>query len=280
MRPRFSNKMLLSISWSWIGAEMADPRKTCVLIAYAPALVRGDRRTLAATHAMERAVPGLRLDRTISDDGTVLALPQRDAWLTDAAARMELPMLCNGDEDALVTFYGLDGSAGSSPGGLPVFEIHAEVPPAIATTSSLRDALVSVSEAADAFWARVLPEGLALIVARQFHHRGNEPHLPPRGLPSLKLPWELRSPDVPHYLGWLNYWSAATARLLGFPDATRDAELLTRSRRTASGGWLVQLTEAPLDLDDPAHLDALLRAYARFPEIGGRAPFAAGPVSR
>ena len=26
----------------------------------------------------------------------------------------------------------------------------------------------------------------------------------------------------------------------------------------------------PLDLDNPAHLDALLRAYERFPEIGGR----------
>nr|WP_071902520.1 DUF5953 family protein [Cystobacter ferrugineus] len=31
------------------------------------------------------------------------------------------------------------------------------------------------------------------------------------------------------------------------------------------------LTDAPLDLDNPAHLDALKRAYERFPEIGGRA---------
>jgi hypothetical protein len=30
------------------------------------------------------------------------------------------------------------------------------------------------------------------------------------------------------------------------------------------------LTDAPLDLDNPAHLDALKRAYERFPEIGGR----------
>ena len=32
----------------------------------------------------------------------------------------------------------------------------------------------------------------------------------------------------------------------------------------------MQLTDAPLDLDNPAHLDTLLRAYERFPEIGGR----------
>jgi hypothetical protein len=44
-----------------------------------------------------------------------------------------------------------------------------------------------------------------------------------------------------------------------------------RARRTATGGWVVQLTDAPLDLDNPAHLDALKRAYERFPEIGGRA---------
>ncbi|WP_075336038.1 DUF5953 family protein [Archangium gephyra] len=31
------------------------------------------------------------------------------------------------------------------------------------------------------------------------------------------------------------------------------------------------LTGTPLDQDNPAHLDALKRAYERFPEIGGRA---------
>ncbi|WP_095985008.1 DUF5953 family protein [Cystobacter fuscus] len=30
------------------------------------------------------------------------------------------------------------------------------------------------------------------------------------------------------------------------------------------------LTGAQLDLDDPSYLDALKRAYERFPEIGGR----------
>ncbi len=58
--------------------------------------------------------------------------------------------------------------------------------------------------------------------------------------------------------------------IAGFPDPARDAELLSRARRTATGGWVVQLTDAPLDLDNPAHLNALKRAYVRFPEIGGR----------
>nr|WP_095976989.1 DUF5953 family protein [Melittangium boletus] len=37
--------------------------------------------------------------------------------------------------------------------------------------------------------------------------------------------------------------------------------------------------DAPLDLDNPAHLDALKRAYERFPEIGGRSARALCPDS-
>ena len=86
----------------------------------------------------------------------------------------------------------------------------------------------------------------------------------------LNLPEKLRSPEIPHYLGWLNYWSAAAARTIGFPDPARDAELLSRALRTAMGGWVVRLMDTPLDFNNPAHLDALKRAYERFPEIGGR----------
>ncbi|AEI62836.1 hypothetical protein LILAB_04575 [Corallococcus macrosporus] len=32
----------------------------------------------------------------------------------------------------------------------------------------------------------------------------------------------------------------------------------------------MRLTDAPLDYDNPEHLDALKRAYERFPKIGGR----------
>ncbi|KFE66662.1 hypothetical protein DB31_8876 [Hyalangium minutum] len=87
----------------------------------------------------------------------------------------------------------------------------------------------------------------------------------------LSLSRHIHSPEIPHYLGWLNYWSAAAAKAIGFPDPAHDAELQTRARRTASGGWVVRLTDEPLDYDNPAHLDTLLRVYERFPEIGGRA---------
>ena len=109
-----------------------------------------------------------------------------------------------------------------------------------------------------------------LSFARQTMNWEADPEPPPRGLPALELSWKLPSPEIPHRLGWLNYWSAASARAIGFPDADRDADLLTRARRTEMGGWVVRLTDEPLNLDIPAHLDALLRAYERFPAIGGR----------
>jgi hypothetical protein len=250
---------------------MAATPSSLFLIIYAPTLVGGDRRPMDVVRAMERAFPGLRLEWTISDEGRLVPLPQRDAWV--AQGRPEgggFPLLCNGDADYRVTLSGWESPAGSSPGGQALLDIHAELPWNAAGLAAALDVLEEVAESARAFWGRVLPEGVAVRMAEQFRHPGDAPHVPPNGLPSLKLPWEFRSPEIPQSLGWLNYWSAAAARAIGFPNPARDADLLSRSRRTAAGGWVVPLTEAPLDLDNPAHLDVLLRAYDRFPEIGGR----------
>ncbi len=132
------------------------------------------------------------------------------------------------------------------------------------------DVLEAVGDGARAVWGKASPDGYGGIVAQQFRRQGDKPHVPPYGLPSLKRPRDNPEPEIPHYLGWLNYWSAAAAQAIGFPDPMRDADLLSRARRTPAGGWVVPLTEAPLDLDNPAHLDALKRAYERFPKIGGR----------
>ncbi|ADO75709.1 uncharacterized protein STAUR_7954 [Stigmatella aurantiaca DW4/3-1] len=44
------------------------------------------------------------------------------------------------------------------------------------------------------------------------------------------------------------------------------------SLRQSLVGWVVQLPEAPLDLDIPAHVEALRCACEHFPAIGGRIP--------
>jgi hypothetical protein len=145
------------------------------------------------------------------------------------------------------------------------------LPLTVGGIAAAADVLEAVAEGARAFWGHATPFNAGVDIARQTKNWAANPQPPPRGLPALKLPEKIRSPEIPHRLGWLNYWSEAAARAIGFPDPARDAELLSRSRCTATGGWVVRLTEAPLDLDNPAHLDALKRAYERFPEIGGRA---------
>jgi hypothetical protein len=157
-------------------------------------------------------------------------------------------------------------------GGQPQFEVHAKMPLDDAVIAAAAALLEAVAEGARAFWGRATPDVAAGDIAYQTAPTREGPPSPRRGLPALKLPQHSRLPEIPRHLGWLNYWSAASARVIGFPDPARDADLLTRARRTASGGWVVQLTDTPLDLDNPAHLDALKRAYERFPAIGGRVP--------
>jgi hypothetical protein len=245
-------------------------RRRLGIIVYAPALVDNDGRTLAVVHGMERSLPGLRLEWKVSEDGSPIALPQRDAWLVEGTKDGGFPLVCNGDESYPVTVYGLQTPGSQAPGGQPLLDVHAKLPLDEAMSAAAPGVLESVAEGARALWGHATPSKAAVEMAGQTIDPVHKPGVPPRGLPALKFPEKIRSPEIPHYLGWLNYWSAAAAQTIGFPDPARDAELLSRARRTATGGWVVRLTDAPLDLDNPAHLDALLRAYERFPEVGGR----------
>ncbi|MHA7630480.1 DUF5953 family protein [Corallococcus sp. M7] len=250
---------------------MTAAHRTLIVIAHAPALQDNDDRPTAVVHAMERALPGLRLGWTMSEKGDFVALPQRDEWVVANMKNGGFPFLCNDDDNQFVTVAGLENPNGLAAGGPSHFEIHADLPLDAVGIAAAVDVLAGVAEGARAVWGHATPSGYGGIVAQQFRHPGDELHIPPHGLPSLKLPWDRSTPEVPHFLGWLNYWSAAAARAIRFPDLARDASLLSRARRTATGGWVVQLTDAPLDLDNPAHLDTLKRTYERFPEIGGRA---------
>jgi hypothetical protein len=245
-------------------------RKRLILITHGPALVGNDGRALAVVQGMERAVPGLRLEWSVTEGRQLVVLPQRDEWLAEATKDGEFPLLCNGDGSYPVMISGLQKPASLSPGGRPLFEVHAKLPLDAAGLAAAADVLEAVAEGARAYWGHASPEGYGSEVSGQMRRSAHGPERSPRGLPMLNLSRHIHSPEIPHYLGWLNYWSAAAAQAIGFRDPARDAELLSRARRTESGGWIVQLTDAPLDYENPAHLDALKRAYERFPEIGGR----------
>lgn len=249
---------------------MTSSQNELGIIVYALPLVRDDARPLAIIHGMERALPGLRLEWTTSEKEDLIALPYRDDWVAAKRTGGTIPFLCNDDDNHLVTIAGWENPNGLAAGSPPHFEVHADLPLDAAGIAAAVDVLEAVAEGARAFWGHATPFDAGVEIAQQTSPTLQGHPRPPRGLPALNLPEKIRSPEIPHRLGWLNYWSAAAARAIGFPDPARDVDLLSLSRRTAMGGWVVQLTHEPLDLDNLAHLDALKRAYERFPEIGGR----------
>ena len=262
---------LKASSLSWNGVDMPATRENQIgMITYAPALAGDDGRTLAVVHGLERARPGLRIGMVISDEGQLLPLPDRDGFVARESSRGEMPLLRSTDDDFRVSVTGWGIPASLCPGGRAQFEFHVALPLSADGVAGAPALLEAVAEAGRAFWGHATPFNAGVDIARQTKNRPDDLEPPPRGLPVIKSPSAIRAPEIPHRLGWLNYWSAAAAHAIGFPDASRDAELLARARRTPSGGWVVQLTDAPLDLDHPDHLAALLRAYVRFPEIGGR----------
>lgn len=98
--------------------------------------------------------------------------------------------------------------------------------------------------------------------------------LPPpgHGIPDtyIREP-EIDDPRSPEFYEWLNYWSPATAAHLGFPDPARDGEWLSRAERLDNGGWILQLTPEPLDMENrPDHVATVRRFLERFPQVGFR----------
>jgi len=215
-------------------------------------------------------MPGLRLAWTITEEGELLPVPQDKVRGSERKADGRFLLLCNADLDHLVTLSRREVPGALCPGERPQFFVYADWPLDAPGLTAATDVLEGVAEAAGSYWAHVTPENVVVEIADQVIRTHPKPVTSPRGLPMLKPASDLHSVDVPRHLGWLNYWSAAAARAIGFPDPARDAELVSRSRRTELGGWIVRLTDAPLDLDNPAHLQTLLQAYERFPKIGGR----------
>ncbi|NTX67504.1 hypothetical protein HUA74_43335 [Myxococcus sp. CA051A] len=249
---------------------MASRQNDLALIVYAPSFLGDKGRALAIIHGMERALPGLRLEWTTSEQEDLIAVPNRDEWVMANRADGGFLFLRNDNDKHPVTIAGWENPNGLAAESPPHFEVHVDLQLDAAGPIAATDVLEAVAEGARALWGHATPFNSGVEIAEQTSPTQEGPPHPPRGLPALKLPDMIRSPEIPHRLGWLNYWSAATARTIGFPDPALDADLLFRARRTATGGWVVRLTDAPLDLGNPDHLAALLRAYERFPEIGGR----------
>ncbi len=132
--------------------------------------------------------------------------------------------------------------------------------------------LVELGDVLGANYSAVLPPEALGLCATQFntYWAPHDSTLIQRGLPRLDDFTYGGADDIaqPMYLGWLNYWSEATCAFVGFSGNKEDLALAPFSYRTPGGAWLVKLTEEPMDVSCPEHVDALVAAYRRWPRVG------------
>jgi Family of unknown function (DUF5953) len=238
-----------------------------ILVAYAPPLTESDDRPIGLLQAIESVLPQDRMDYTISPEGTPIQVQDREAFLRASALRREISLLCNGIEKRLVSVSGHSIAAVLAPARAPLLDVAIALPETPDYVHQSDELLFRACERLQAFWAVGSPNETAAIIGAQtvFPWIASQP---PLGLPALLPPQQLTTALLPHRFGWLNYWSAETARALGFPDGGTNAHWFAGARRSTNGAWLLKLTELPLDLGAPQHLQRLKEAYDRFPKVG------------
>lgn len=244
---------------------------------YAPPLVPGDERPPAMAHAIEETWPDERMVQELRQKpgkkyqyDEVVHGKDRDEWLRSKTEEGAIPWVSNGNNDRPITISGSANPETLASGGVAQLHVYGTLPSTPPFVERADAFLERLGRGLRAYWGTLTPDAAHLDIVQQIIHEDSDDK-PPRGLPALLPPDDrLEGPHLPYFLGWVNYWSAETAARLGFPDARRDAEWLARARR-ADGGWIVRLTDEPLELDRADHLDALARAYARFAAVG-RAP--------
>ena len=134
--------------------------------------------------------------------------------------------------------------------------------------------LVELGDVLKANYSSVLPPENLGLCATQFntYWAQHDPTLIQRGIPRLDLFTYGGADDIvqPMYLGWLNYWSEATCAFVGFSGCKEDLDLAPYSYQTPGKAWLVKLTEDPIDVGCPEHVDTLVAGYRRWPRVGKR----------
>jgi uncharacterized protein DUF5953 len=253
---------------------MSDPDPNDILLVFsAPPLSGADERPARAAQALEEVFPSqcLRYEARRPSDGEagvdLVPIEDRAAWLSATTERGRVPLITNGDQDHFISMVGHAWPPVLGPGRQAILHFICNVPDQPPFVDRIDDLLAAIGVALSAYSGYATPFKAGALLGQQIIHPGSDGK-PPSGLPALRPARELAGPEVPQRLGWVNYWCAATAALLHFPDPHRDLELLSRAHPTEGGRWTVRLTDEPLDLARPDHVKTLLRAYERFPEIG------------
>jgi hypothetical protein len=205
-------------------------------------------------------------------------LGDRDLWVRSQLAQGTHAHLFSGPEQVAVNVL-IDPRITAAQDGSQSCRIGVWLRGDVIPTAQLPELLASVAEAANALHASYLPLAAATLLLQLLYGAQPRPGSPAAtalarqpafaGLPALSPRADhLATAAAPAQLGWINHWSAATARYLDLGPSAAQAFWRCESRPT--GAWLATLTAEPLDLERPDHAAALVDAYRRLPKLGWR----------
>jgi hypothetical protein len=231
-----------------------------LLEIYCPLVSPDDGRAVRAIRAAEKALEQ-PMCFGIGTSGEAIRIDDRDSWVPAQIKVLgRIPLVCNGDKEHFVSIR--------SSAGLSKLRVHLAMPPDLGNSARATAALHGMAEALLAHWATLDPPEARDMVADQMIHPGKTTN-PPPGLPELTPPqYGNAPPEEPPWLGWQNYWSEQAAAMMGVKESSRDLNVFTTAEHLAGGGWLLRVTDQPLDPKRPEHMARLAAAYNRFPKLG------------
>lgn len=213
---------------------------------------------------------------TVDEKDRIKEIPDRCSLIQDELeTNRNLPFVFNGKRGAPTTLVAdiIDGESDLSPKGGSIQFVHLKAPIGVARLGM--GIIESFGDLIACYWAVASPLSLSRMTSRiaasldDLNYVDPDNPVPP-GFPRMYHFGEKYEPWNPDKVGWLNYWSPKTCEHLGFPDESKDRELLKRSKRLKNGAWIVRLTDDPMDPSRPEHLEILRWAYRRFDSLGVR----------
>jgi hypothetical protein len=173
-------------------------------------------------------------------------------------------------------------------GRLWQMEFRMDVAAEVATTEVGVELLMKVCEALVAPWGTLDPPESSALTRRllqtplpaRLRRAGIRQPPGPAGLPRLTAGNWLKKhpPEMPEWLGWINWWSDHAATAAGLEVNTARAKGRGLSKiEDHEAGWFLQITDEPLDPNRRKHVQQLALAYQRFPRVGR--PYRGAPAS-
>lgn len=215
---------------------------------------------------IEYEFPSHKLDKTITKEGELVPILNRVSFLENSLTKKMIPLFTSGEilNSLKLSGYLLNQNR---PDEFKLWYLIIEIGQGLVPNSSFDGLTANLSSILKPDWSTLNLLETEQLTALQFQAVGYE-KVTQLGLPRLRSFLFKNMLQVPSNVGWINFWSITSAHLIGWEKLSFE-DLVFRSYCT-NEGWIIQLTDEPLNFKFKKHLEVLKAVYKRFPAIGGR----------